>query len=121
VLRALVHPANEQDFLGGRRLLGRLPYSCLARLALLVFDRGYASDALLHWCQTLFRVRTQIVQHTARRFVVQPVRWVVERTFGWLNRFRRLSKDYEQRPAVAEGFIYLAMAQLMLRRLTRSV
>src|SRR5690606_41406004 len=107
--------------LGGRRLRGRLPYSCLARLALLVFDRGDASGALLHWCQTLFRVRTQIVQHTARRCVVQPVRWVVGRTVGGLNRFRRLRKDYDQRPAISEGVIYLAMAQLMLGRSVRAV
>jgi len=119
VLCALVHPANEQDIVGGRQLLKRLPYT--ARLRLFVFDHGYASDALLHWCHSLFRVRTQIAQHTARHFEVQPLRWIVERTFGWLNRFRRLSKDYEQRPAVSEGFIYLAMAQLMLRRLTRTI
>lgn len=73
----------------------------------------------MHWCQSLFLVQTRIAQPTARRFEVQPLRWIVERTFGWLNRFRRLSKDYEQRPAVSEGFIYLAMAHLMLRRLTQ--
>lgn len=100
-------------------LLQRLPYT--TRLRLFVFDHGYASEALLHGCQSLFRVRTQIAQHTARRFEVQPLRRIVERTFGWLNRFRRLSKDYEQRPAVSEGFIFLAMAQLMLRRLTRTI
>jgi len=121
VLRALVHPANEQAIVGGRRRLGQLPSSCLPRLAWFIFDHGYASDALLHWCQAVFLVQTRIAQRPARRFEVQPWRWIVERTFGWLNRFRRLSKDYEQRPAVSEGFIYLAMAQLMLRRLTRTI
>jgi putative transposase len=44
-------------------------------------------------------------------------RWVVERTFGWLGRFRRLSKDYEFLPATSEAVIYLAMIQILTRRL----
>jgi putative transposase len=52
------------------------------------------------------------------RFAVVPRRWVVERTFGWLGRFRRLSKDYEYLPATSESFIYLAMTRILLRRLT---
>jgi putative transposase len=53
-------------------------------------------------------------------FVVVPRRWVVERTFGWLGRFRRLSKDYEFLPATSEALIYLAMSQLLVRRLART-
>jgi len=50
-------------------------------------------------------------------FVLLPRRWVVERTIGWLGRWRRLSKDYEQRPEVAEAMVTLAMIRLMLHRL----
>ena len=50
-------------------------------------------------------------------FAVVPRRWVVERTFGWLGRFRRLSKDYEFLPATSEAVIYLAMIQILTRRL----
>jgi len=50
-------------------------------------------------------------------FAVVPRRWVVERTFGWLGRFRRLSKDYEFLPATSEAGIYLAMIQILTRRL----
>jgi putative transposase len=50
-------------------------------------------------------------------FVVQPKRWIVERTFGWLNRCRRLSKDYERTTASSEAFIKVAMIHLMIRRL----
>ena len=53
----------------------------------------------------------------ARGFQPLPKRWIVERTFGWLGRYRRLSKDYEELPAVSEGFVYVAMIHLMLRRL----
>ena len=52
-------------------------------------------------------------------FAVVPRRWVVERTFAWLGRFRRLSKDYEYLTATSEAVIYLAMTRLLLRRLTR--
>jgi putative transposase len=50
-------------------------------------------------------------------FQVLPKRWIVERTFAWLNRQRRLSKDYERLPATSEAFIYIAMIRLMVRRL----
>lgn len=51
-------------------------------------------------------------------FRVLPRRWVVERTFGWLMRWRRLVRDYEARIDVSEGMIYVAMSSIMLRRLT---
>ena len=114
----LVHPANEQDKVAAKWLLRRLPL--WDRLKLFIFDSGYNSPALLSWCQRLFRVETEVTNRGKQRgFAVQPKRWIVERTFAWLNRFRRLSKDYDQRPDVIEGFIYLAMSHLMLRRLSR--
>jgi putative transposase len=118
LIRVLVHPANEQDKIAARWLLRRLPL--FKRLLLFIFDSGYASDALMHWCQTVFGVKIEITNRgQSPGFTIQPKRWIVERTFGWLNRFRRLSKDYEQLPSVSEGFIYLSMIQLMLRRLHR--
>ncbi|HYX35271.1 MAG TPA: transposase, partial [Oligoflexus sp.] len=51
-------------------------------------------------------------------FKVLPMRWIVERTFGWLGRNRRLSKDYERLPSSSEAFVYIGMIRLMLRRLT---
>ena len=52
-------------------------------------------------------------------FDVQPKRWIVERTFGWLNRYRRLSKDYEGYPETSEVMILIAMTHLMVRRLRK--
>ncbi len=57
--------------------------------------------------------------HDVKGFQVLPHRWVVERTFGWLNRYRRLSKDYEDLTKSSEAMIYIAMISLMVRRLVR--
>lgn len=117
-MRVLVHPANEQDKIAARWLLQRVPL--YLRLALFIFDSGYDSDALMHWCQQVFGVTTEITNRSKQQgFQVQPKRWIVERTLGWINRFRRLSKDYEQRPVMSESFVYLSMIHLMLNRLTR--
>jgi transposase len=56
----------------------------------------------------------------AQGFQVLPRRWVVERTFSWIDKNRRMSKDYERLPESSEAFIYVAMSRLMVRRLTRS-
>ena len=53
-------------------------------------------------------------------FTVLPRRWVVERTFSWIDQNRRLSKDYEKLPATSEAFVYVAMSRLMVKRLARS-
>lgn len=59
----------------------------------------------------------EVVKRIQDGFEVLPRRWVVERTFGWLGRYRRLSKDYELLPEVSESMVYAAMLRLMLRRL----
>ena len=56
----------------------------------------------------------------AKGFEVLPWRWIVERTFGWLNRSRRLSKNFERNPESSRAYIYIAMIHLMLRRVARA-
>jgi putative transposase len=60
----------------------------------------------------------EVVKRVVTGFEVLPKRWVVERTFAWLGRYRRLSKDYELLPEVSESMIYASMVRLMLRRLS---
>lgn len=74
---------------------------------------------LMRWVMDTYRWILEIVlrSDTAREFEVLPHRWVVERTFGWFNWCRRLSKDYEVLPATSEAMIQVAMIRLILRRL----
>ena len=58
--------------------------------------------------------------HDAKGFQLLPRRWVVERTFGWFGRYRRLSKDYEFQTETSENMVLIAMIQLMVHRLTRN-
>lgn len=81
---------------------------------------GYAGT-LLAGSRKLWRCTGEIVQRTEwHTCKVLPRRWVVERTFGWLGRYRRLSRDYERQAQTGETMVYLAMIRLMLTRLAKS-
>ena len=112
----VVHEAHLQDGEGAWLVLGRM-WGRFPRLKKVWADLRYPS--LVGVMKRVFGCDLEIVRRSARAqgFEVQPHRWIVERTFGWLGRYRRLSKDYEEQPASSEAMIYLAMSHLMVRRL----
>jgi putative transposase len=116
VMRVLVHPASTQDRDGARLLLDGLD-SCFPDLALIWADGAYT--AVVDWVPHSFWVVLHIVEKPPDQqgFVVLPRRWVVERTFAWLGKYRRLSKDYEALTVTSGAWIYVAMSHVMLRRL----
>lgn len=123
VLVAVVHPANIQDRDGGKLVLEQVKHA-FSRLRLIWADGGYAGR-LVHWVRDLRqrrKLRMEIVKRpdNAKGFKVLPRRWVVERTFGWLGRHRRFSKDYEQLTSSGEAMIHIAMIGLMAKRLARA-
>ena len=63
-------------------------------------------------------MRVEVIERTSHTFEQLPKRWIVERTFGWLNRFRRLSKDYQVDSEMSEAMIYGSLLRLMVKRLT---
>ena len=116
LLAVVVHPANIQDRDGAQlvidKLIGRFP-----RMRLVWADAGYAGK-LIEWVWALTGWALEIVKRPrdSHHFQVLPRRWVVERTFAWLSRCRRLSKDYEALSDTTEAWIHIAMIHLMLRR-----
>lgn len=109
--------ANVQDKTGARRLAGELQHR-FPRLVTLYADGGYRSQPLTDWLRDLAGWVLEIVRGVVGQagFTIIPKRWIVERTFGWLNRYRRLSKDYEELPETSEVMILIAMTHLMLPR-----
>jgi putative transposase len=116
LLMVMVLPANVQDRDGARLLLIKA-LAVYGPIRHIWADGGYAG-ALVAWTQRALGCVLEIVKRsdTAAKFVVLPRRWVVERTFGWLGRYRRLQRSYERRTEVAEAMVYLAMSRLMLSR-----
>ena len=117
LLAVVVHSAGVQDRDGARRVLRAL-LGWFPRLLTIFADGSYAGR-LERFAAGLGGWMLAVVRKVPgqRTFVVLPRRWVVERTFAWLNRFRRLSKDYEEHTRNSETMVRLAMISVMLRRL----
>ena len=118
-----VTAASVQDRDGALLLFAKLCQRGLGRVRLIWADSAYRAQKLWDWLAAHLPrrgLRLELVERdaAAKGFVVLKGRWVVERTFGWLNKCRRLSKDYERKTRHSEAMIRLASIQLMLRRLT---
>jgi len=91
----------------------------LSKLEVIWVDSGYSgknfANAVKQVCGE--RVRVEVIERTTKMFERLPRRWIVERTFGWLDRFRRLSKDYELYTEMSEAMIYGSLIRLMVKRL----
>lgn len=118
LLEVVVLAANRTDVAGAQALLTKVERHITLRLLKLWADQGYEGE-LREWLHDQFSIQLDIVtaQPGQVGFVVQPRRWVVERTFAWLGQFRRLSKDYERSPLCSEATIYLAAIFTLLKRL----
>ncbi|MBO0780864.1 MAG: IS5 family transposase [Ktedonobacteraceae bacterium] len=118
LLIVVVHAASIQDRDGAKLMLAKAGH--LTRLTHIWADGAYAGE-LIHWVKTACQCLPEIVKRSdkLKGFQVLPRRWVVERTFGWLNRYRRLAKDYERLPESSEAMVQIAMIRLMLARLAR--
>jgi transposase len=119
LLSVSVQPADVQDRDGARDLL-RTARRLFPFVERIFADAGYQGPKMNKvvadtGCWTL-----QIVKRSdAHRFVVLPKRWIVERTFAWISRNRRLARDFERYARTVAAFVRLAMIRIMLKRLTR--
>lgn len=121
VLRVVVTAASVPEREGGKQVLTKVREmgAAVSRLSVIWVDGGYSGQPFLRWAMDslCFIIWIVLRPEATKGFVLLKKRWVVERTFGWLNWYRRLSKDYEREPASAEAMIYIAMIRLMVRRL----
>lgn len=115
-----VNAANSDDRAGIKEAFAKLPQEVRTSIQKIWADGGYRGEPFWTWLQQNIQCKLEIAVRptNAEGFILVPVRWVVERTFAWLGRYRRLSKDYERCTKSSEGMIYLASIRTMLKRIT---
>ena len=115
---AAVHPADIQDR-DGAALVVEAIHDLFPWLRHLFADSAYSGDKLLTALSKFGKWSVEIIKRMADTvgFEVLPRRWVVERTLAWLNRNRRLAKDFEASIASAQTWVYVASVQLLIRRM----
>lgn len=119
LLAVVVTAANVGDRMGAKLLLIALLNTC-TQLKLVWADSGYDGKPLADWAHAVARVTIEVIKRTElHTFKVVPRRWVVERSLGWLLRYRRLVRDYERRSEHHEAMVYWATVMIMTRRLAR--
>jgi len=117
ILTVVVHAADVQDR-DGAKLVFRKLRGLYPRLKRIWADGGYAGK-LIDWTKRVGRWTLEIVKRSDKvtGFAVLPKRWIVERTFGWIGRYRRMSKDYEMLIPSSEAMILIVMINVMVHRL----
>jgi putative transposase len=118
LLEVVVLAASSLDRDGASALLSKVERQIALRLLKVWVDSAYQGDLETRFHEQ-WGIQLEVVVRLAEQkgFAVQPRRWVVERTFAWLGKYRRLSKDYERCTASSEGMIYIASIHTMLKRL----
>lgn len=117
LLLVVVHSAGIQDRAGAKLVMKKLMIY-FTGIKIAWADGGYSGKSLKEWVKTLFNVVWQVVKRPRKVFKIVKFRWIVERTFGWMNYQRRLSKDYEYLPKHSEGWVKIAAINIMIRRLS---
>ena len=118
MLNVFIGAANVPDIKAAPAVLVPVLEAC-DRVQKILADQGYRGK-LAESIDFAYSCTLEITKKLGDGFIVSPWRWVVERTFAWLENARRLCRDYEELPEHHESFVYVAMIRLMLRRLCRN-
>jgi putative transposase len=117
LLAVVVHSAGISERAGAKLVMANL-MAYFTDIKIVWADGGYSGNTFVSWIKTIFNVIWQVIKRPRKVFQIVKFRWIVERTFGWMNYQRRLSKDYEYSPRHAEAWIKLAAINTMTRRLS---
>jgi len=119
ILFVVVHTANIQERAGAKLVLAKAAQSDMPRLQTILADDGYSGKPMIDYVREEYGWQFVSVKRTElHQFKVMPKRWVVERTIGWMNNWRGLSKHYDYHAKTGESKIYLASIFYMSKRLT---
>jgi putative transposase len=119
IICVIVHAANIQERAGAKMLLAKAAQQGLPRLEKVLADDGYSGQPLVDYVRKEHGWALESVKRTElHKFKVMPKRWVVERTIGWMNNFRALSKDYDTDARTGEVNILWVSIYYLSRRLT---
>jgi putative transposase len=124
LLAVVVTAANVDDAVGGQKVVGKLKPESLPRLKVIFGDHKYHNYEYYGWLrkhsQGQWHMEISSAPADSKEFKPLPIRWVVERTFAWIGRCRRNSKDYERRTDSSESMVLISTISLMVRRLSPS-
>ena len=112
-----VHAANQQAQITGKKMLDDLPKPYEETLEKVIGDKAY-QRAFLEHAEIYHGIKVQINDQKKTGTNMKPLRWVVERTFAWLNHYRRMSRDYECNARNSEAMLYISMLPILLHRIT---
>jgi putative transposase len=115
VLGATVHAANEAETTTAPELVSQV-FALYATILIMFADLGY-KEPFLKWLKDTFDIKSEVAKKEPG-FKPARKRWVVERTFAWISRQRRMSRDYERTPESSEALIYVSMIRIMLKQLS---
>jgi putative transposase len=117
ILAIKVHSAGRQDRDGAKETLleAKKKYPSIAQF---FADGGYSGE-LQNWSLLKIGALLSVIKRHTEKFAILPIRWIVERTFAWMNNYRRLSKHYEHTCKSAKAQVEIAMSRLMLNRLIK--
>lgn len=116
IIGCKVHRADHQETMTAKNILDQLPIDIDQSLETIVADKGYRG-ALVQYAETYHGINVDIVDRKVEGTNMRRKRWIVERTFAWLNHYRRMSRDYEHKVRNSESMLYISMLPILLHRL----
>ena len=117
IVGVLVSEGNTLERLGAAMVILEHQEE-LSETEVIWVDGGYSGQNFARVVKQICGASVEVIKRISKTFEILPKRWMVERTFGWLNRYRRLSKDYETHVENSEAMIYGSLIRLMIRRFT---